>query len=150
SCTGEGVGPFPAEGQYPPAKNWRREELVAGGVGFEDHAGQRNRRPTRYAGRDGEYRAYGFAIIVPAGKIATVRIRRGKTAFLLDPGADGGDGRFRLRQGARLLRLTACAEDDTRFLEGVIIGGAQCVRLNSTTGAGRTGVVEMPFARSCD
>lgn len=149
SCTGEGVGPFPAEGQFPPARNWRRTELVAGGAGFEDHAQSRHRRPERFAGKYDEYRAYAFAVIVPAGGNATVRIIRSQAAFLRDPSDDGGDGRFKLSQGARVLRLTACDEEDTRFLEGLIVGGAQCVRLRAGTGPQRESLVKMPLATSC-
>jgi len=149
SCTGDGVGPFPAEGQYPPAPDWRRQELSAGGVGFEDHAQSRDRPRSRFAGRKGRYRAYAFALIVSAGKIATIRIVRGEAAFIRDPSDDDGDDRFKLSQGARVLRLNACDEEDTRFLEGLIVGGPQCLRLRATTGVGREGVVGIPFATPC-
>ncbi len=149
SCIGDGVGPFRAEGQYPPAKDWREQELVIGNLGFEDHDGSENQRPHRFAAKDGEYRAYGFAIIVPAGKTATLKVVRGRAAFMVDPGGPHGGPWFRLSDGLRVLRLTACEEEDTRFLEALIVGGAQCVRLRVATRGGTEGAVDMPFAMKC-
>ena len=149
SCIGNGYGGFPSMDQGSPHKDWRQQELVIGDVGIEDLYAFRDRRPERFADDEGEYRAYGIAVIVAAGEIAMLEVVGGRVTFMVDPGGPNGGPWFNLSDGLGALRLTACDNQDTRFGEALIVGGAQCVRLRVVTESGTRGRADIPFAAEC-
>lgn len=150
SCTGKGIGPFDAEGQYPPKGDWRQRGVVVGDVGFPDYEIFRDRATDEFTSEGNQYWAHAFAVIVAAAESATIRVTRGEAAFLVGLGASDGDGRYAFSDGVDTLELDACDEQDTRFLEAMIVAGPQCVGLWVNNRDGTESVVDMPFGTSCD
>jgi hypothetical protein len=139
SCSGPGIGPLEAEGQFPPPENWRETSELVGPVGTD--IGQFATRPEADFGPiGGGHRAYAFAVIVEAGRSVTLVIpsaHRDRIMFNLDPGRHGPDGGYELTDGEPAVSLEACESEDTRFLEGVIIAGPGCAAIDIVTDQGR-------------
>ena len=148
-CTGGGTGGFDAEGEFPPPEDWPRTAQVVAGVGFENLSGSSHPR-TAFKRRSDGYRAWAFGVIVPAGKSATIKMASARAAFLRDPGSGDGNPRYQLAEGVLKLHLTACSEEDTRFLEAIIVGGAQCTNVMVGLDSERGRMVAIPFASRCD
>lgn len=134
-CTGKGVGPLEAEGQYPPEEDWKQTHKVIGPVGTD--IGQFATRPaTDFDAIEGGHTAKAFAVIVEAGHSAILEIppiHRDQIRFLLDPSRHGPNGEYQLSDGEPAVRLEACESEDTRFLEGVIIAGPGCAAIDILT-----------------
>jgi hypothetical protein len=91
-CTGPGIGPLPAEGQFPPPENWRKTSEIVGPVGTDIRQLFAARPAADFRSIGGGHRSYAFAVIVEAGRVATLVIpsaHRDKIMFNLDPGRSG-------------------------------------------------------------
>jgi hypothetical protein len=138
-CTGPGIGPLEAEGQFPPPANWRETHELVGPLGTD--IGQFATRPEADFGPvGGGHRAYGFAVIVEADRSAKLVIpstHRDQIMFSLDSSRHGPKGEFELSDGEPAVSLEACESEDTRFLEALIIAGPGCAAIDVVIDEGR-------------